>query len=426
MTPNESNAGDGTDASGRPEGVSSKQDEPQGSASGTQRPGRSIRLLGGLLLAASVAPTLLAIAATTGIGLEQNVPGQLAFGCAIVVVILPALGLAAALGSRAIAYGVSLALVSIAVVWALPSYFPERREHATETGFTYLSRGFGEGTQTRAVEFGRSLLGFFGPEPRPILRAERTDADARRGISAAIEVDKAEEVENRGATWIPYEGDGQTIIIPAHVDGPDFGEDLRFVFDTGATLTTISSNVLKVLDVHIPDDAPEVMLRTAAGEMKARLVLVDAIWLQQEVVEWVTVAVCEHCANDRADGLLGLNFSSHFRVSIDHEAGELEWVPRHGRRNRRLDIQPWLEMNSVLRRWDDGRLELEIRVENNAARGIKSSVLEVSCSDEQFTIHLDPIPGKGGVTQLASLPWGARCEAFEVVPVAAAWETDRF
>ncbi len=393
--------------------------------SGGSSGSRAFRAFSAVLLVACIPLVVLALAAMTGVGLQQNIPGQLALLGAIAVVILPALGLAAALGGRAIAYAISLAAVSYVVVASLPHYFPGQRDASVRAGASYFGRSFGEAGERGAVNLTTALLRVFGTERAPTLRAERAGDDARDPIETA-EVGGDEDAPAANATWIPYEADGESIVIPAHVDGPDFGEELRFVFDTGATLTTISADVLDLLDVRIPEDAPEVTLRTAAGEMQARLVLVDAIWLQREVVEWVTVAVCEHCASGVADGLLGLNVSSHYRVSIDHEAGELEWVPRRGRRNRRLDIQPWLDMNSVLRRWDDGRMELEVRVGNRARRAIRRSVLEVSCSNEKFTVHLDPIPAKGAVTQTASLPWGVRCEAFEVVPVAAAWETDRF
>ena len=215
-------------------------------------------------------------------------------------------------------------------------------------------------------------------------------------------------------------------MIPVHIDGPEFGQQLQFIFDTGATLTTLTRDALDALDIQLDDGAPTILLRTAAGEMEARFALVDAVWLDEEVVEWVTVAVCESCASPTTAGLLGLNVSSHFRVSIDHESEQLEFVPRRGRRNRKLDIQPWLDLSSVLRRWDDGRLELTIEVENRSRQGIRSSVLEVKCSEESFTIRLDPIPAFGSVSQVASLPRNSPCENFEIRPLAASWETDRF
>jgi len=381
--------------------------------------------IGGLALVLSGPPVLLAVCAMTGLGLDQNLSSQMATLGALFVVVLPAVGLASALGGHAIAHALALVGISLAILVAFPSYFPERRQSATQAGLEYFSRPLGTARQARVVKFGLAMLETLGPEPIGTIRAQRSKATPGRVEETSPAETERGEVE-RQATWIPYQGDGETIVVPAHIDGPDFGEELRFIFDTGATLTTISKDVLELLDIEIPADAPEIRLHTAAGEMQAKLVLVDAIWLDEQVVEWITIAVCEHCSSGEADGLLGLNVSSHFRVSIDHDTRGIEFVPRPGRRNRRLDIQPWLEFNSVLRRWDDERVEITIDANNRAHRGIKSTVLEVKCSDEHFTIHLDPIAAKKSITQRASLPWGTRCETFELTPLAAAWETNRF
>ncbi|MBW2723040.1 MAG: retropepsin-like domain-containing protein [Deltaproteobacteria bacterium] len=398
-------------------------------------------LLGTALLVIAVPLVLLSSGTVIGLGLDQNLPGPTALLGALCAVILPAFGFATLFGSGSLAHGLAFCAWSALILTAFPSYFPERRELATRIGLEYLSMSFGDPTRAIVVDSGMEMLSLFGPEPVRTIRAEQRtqDTDKNRDRVRARVKDQDQDqasiattehtddfAADRRQTWIPYRGDGQTIVIPVHVDGPDFGEELQFIFDTGATLTTLSRDTLELLDIPIDDAAPLIMLRTAAGEVEARLALLDAVWLEEESVEWVTVAVCEACASGTVDGLLGLNVSSHFRVSIDHEAEEIELIPRPGRRNRRLDIQPWLEINSVLRRWDDGRLEVTVNVKNRAQQGIQSSVLEVRCSDESFTIRLDPIPAFGSVSQPASLPWGNRCENFEIHPVAATWVTDRF
>jgi len=373
---------------------------------------------------------VLAFSTIVGLGLDQNLPSQIAILGAACVIALPVLGLASMLGGSGVAQAASLGIWSLAILTALPGYFPERREDAARIGIHFFTSAFEAPSQTKAVDAGLAILTLLGPEPPPTLRAERVVEDAP---SPKLDVaphnrandSNARPERNQETTWIPYHGEGQSIVISAHTDGPNFGDELNFVFDTGATLTTLSQNALRALDIRVPADAPIVTLRTAAGEIEAKLVLVDAIWLDEELVEWVTVAVCEYCANDTTDGLLGLNVSSHYRVSIDHESEEIEFAPRPGRRNRRLDIQPWLELDSVLRRWDDGRLELTVDAKNRARQGIKSSVLEITCGDESFTLRLDPIPAFGSMSQPASLPWGSECDQFQIETVAAAWDLDR-
>lgn len=392
------------------------------------------RLLGRALLVIAVPLLLLASSTVTGLGLDQNLPDQAALLGALCAVILPAFGFATVFGNGALAHGLAFCAWSILILTAFPSYFPERRESATRIGLEYFSMSFGESsfgesTRTLVINSGMGMLSLWGAESVRIIRAERqaeANHEDKDELSVEELADSVDGATERRPTWIPYKGEGRTIVIPAHVDGPEFGEELQFVFDTGATLTTVNRDTLELLGIPIDDDAPQITLRTAAGEVEARLALIDAVWLDEELVEWVTVAVCEPCANETVHGLLGLNVSSHFRVSIDHETEEIELVARPGRRNRQLDIQPWLEINSVLRRWGDGRLELSLDVRNRARQGIRSSVLEVRCSDENFTIRLDPIPAHGSLSQSASLPWGNRCESFEIHPLAATWVTDRF
>jgi len=80
----------------------------------------------------------------------------------------------------------------------------------------------------------------------------------------------------------------------------------------------------------------------------------------------------------------------------------------------------------VLSRWDDGRVEVNITIENLAPREISSTVLEFTCTEERFTVRLDPIPANDSITVPTSLPWGSRCEEFEIHPIAASWKIDRF
>ncbi len=406
--------------------ASQSGNEPDLSAE--EEPSRGRALLGWGLLALALPLALLTLSTLTGLGLDQNLPSRTALVAAILALALPTLGLAGVLGGTLHAHGLALWSWCLLVMLAFPGYFPQRREPVTRIGLEYFSTPLGEAPRERTLEIGLGALSLFGPEaPRPLAAEPLTSTDtASEPPGDGAETDGGASGADRQSTRIPYLGEGQSIIIAAHVDGPDFGEPLQFVFDTGATLTTMTREALEHLDVPIEAEGPRVLLRTAGGEMDAHLVLLDAVWLENEAVEWVTVAICEACASATTDGLLGLNVSSHFRVSIDHEADEIELVPHGGRRNRRLDIQPWLELDSLLRRWDDGRLELTLDVTNRARHGIRSSVFEVKCRDESFSVRLGPIPAFGNTSQQVSLPRGSQCERFEIQPLAASWNSDRF
>jgi len=319
-------------------------------------------------------------------------------------------------------------------------YFPGQRADMTRDGLRFMTSPLERVDSEILVEKGLDLLALLGPEPPPLARAERVEpagSPDAHGTAALTPFarDPAKEpnagenprpTSRPATTSIPYLGDGNSMRIGIHADGGEFGEEFNMIFDTGATLTTLNRSSLELLDVALPPDAPTIVLHTAAGEMEAPLALLDAVWLDGEVVEWVTVAVCEDCAESGAAGLLGLNVSSHFRVSIDHEEERIELTPRPGRRNRRIDIQPWLDLRATIRRWVDGRVEVEIEVENRSRRQIRSALVEVKCIEERFTVTLDSIPAHETATTNAALPWGSDCAEFEVRPLSARWDLDRF
>jgi energy-coupling factor transporter transmembrane protein EcfT len=393
-----------------------------------------------LCLVSTLPPLAVAFAAMIGLGLAQNVLPTLALLVGFVLTLLPALGLGVMLGNSSIMRIFALWVWALVLLVTLPTYFPGQRDDMTRNGLRFMTSSLERVDSEIIVEKGLELLALLGSEPPPPARAEKV---ASGGVSAKQDTSPltpfarppAEEpntqeipgpISRPTTTTIPYLGEGNSMRIGIHADGGEFGEEFKMIFDTGATLTTLNRRSLELLDVHIPPDAPTIVLHTAAGEMEASLALLDAIWLGGEVVEWVTVAVCEDCAEGGAAGLLGLNVSSHFRVSIDHEEGKIELTPRPGRRNRRLDIQPWLDLQATIRRWVDGRVEVEIEVENRSRREIRSALVEVKCIEERFTVTLESIPAHQTATTNAALPWGSDCAEFEVRPLSARWNLDRF
>ncbi len=393
-----------------------------------------------LCLVSTLPPLAVAVAAMTGLGLAQNVIPTLALLVGFVLTLLPALGLGALLGSSPIMRIFALWVWALAMLVSLPMYFPGQRDDMTRNGLRFMTSSLERVDSEILVEKGLELLALLGPEPPAPARARRVEpagASANQVTSAPTPFAPAPAEEPNtqegprptprpATTTIPYLGEGNSMRIGIHADGGEFGEEFNMIFDTGATLTTLNRRSLELLDIPVPPDAPTIVLHTAAGEMEAALALLDAIWLDGEVVEWVTVAICEDCAEGDAAGLLGLNVSSHFRVSIDHEEEEIELTPRPGRRNRRLDIQPWLDLRATIRRWADGRVEVEIEVENRSRRAIRSTLIEVKCSEERFTVTLEAIPAHETATTNAALAWGSDCAEFEVRPLSARWDLDRF
>jgi len=397
-----------------------------------------------LLLAGAALPLLLAVAALTGIGLLQNLSALQSLLVAAALALLPALGLASLLGAGTAAHAWSIWGWSLAVLLILPAYHPGERESATTEGLLLMAAPLGESAALAIAETGRSAIGWLGREvPRPQAAIPLED-ERELLMSEPVEMQPppspetiedeppevlAEQHEPRREPLplaIPYEGDATSLRIPVAVDGPEYGEELTMIFDTGATLTTLNRHTLDLLEIPVPSDAPRIQLNTAAGEIEAELVLVEGVWLGNEVVEWVTIAVCEPCARDGVAGLLGLNVSGQFRVSIDHDAQVIELRPRTGRTNRKIDVGPWLGLRSQLTQWSDGRIEVDIEASNRARQEIRSAVLEIECADERFAVRLYGIPAETSIHESASLARGSDCSRYHIRTFAADWLLDRF
>ena len=155
------------------------------------------------------------------------------------------------------------------------------------------------------------------------------------------------------------------------------------VFDTGATLTTVSPKLLDELEIDVPDDAPTITLQTANGTRQSPLLLLDRLWLGGFAVEGVSVSVCDNCGD--LNGLIGLNVSSMFRVEVDQQNRELTFHPRDG--DRHLDITHWLKLGLTR-----GRGGLSVTATNRSPRTVTGAVFEGDCGDGVATARLDPIP----------------------------------
>lgn len=263
------------------------------------RPGRLSRLA---WIVAALPPLLLAVGTITGVGLLRGAPASLALAGGIALAGLPALGIAAGLGGRAPSPAVASWAWSLVLLAALPLYFPGERSEATREGLAWLASFAGPERADRLSALGVELVEQLGDDPEPLPLAPPFDEEiarawsepAREAEGALVRLEEDAEAPEPLAprvARIDYEGDGRSMRVGVVIDGPAFGEQLALIFDTGATFTTLNREALRLIGVPVPRDAPWVTLRTANGNVEAPLVLVDAVWLGEEVVEWVTIAV---------------------------------------------------------------------------------------------------------------------------------------
>lgn len=409
--------------------MTSRAEEPE-TEDDTEPPPR--RFAGFLLLASSLPIVALAVSVLTGLGLVRNLASLPAVVGGLALIVLPVLGLRVLVSGSSrwpAAIGGSAWLWSLVILLSMPFYFPGERAEAGRVGVRYLASALGENARGPVAAVADQMLRLLGSEPESLPKAAPLSlAEAEAEAEAAVRTRREERVHSAsaGEVVVSYEGDGQIMRIPVFLDGPRYGDEFSMIFDTGATYTTLNREALELLEVEVPADAPMAVLRTANGEIEAPLVLLDAAWLGDAAVEWVTVAVCDPCAADDVFGLLGLNVSGQFQIALDHEARAIRLTAPEGTAERRLDVAQWVRLSSRIRRWRDGRVEVEVILDNSAHVEISEATALVTCVTERFEVPLEAIPAHDTKSSRMSLPRETDCSEYTLELASAKWRLDRF
>jgi clan AA aspartic protease (TIGR02281 family) len=136
--------------------------------------------------------------------------------------------------------------------------------------------------------------------------------------------------------------EGAAILVDVELEGPAGTTPSRYLFDTGASYTTITSETAQTLGIEIPKDAPTLEFNTARGLGQSRMVYLPRLRLGDVELDGLLVSVCDSCATTQAGGLLGLNVIREFHVGMDYQGRQMELLPRvsASRPNRAYDVQP--------------------------------------------------------------------------------------
>ena len=155
-----------------------------------------------------------------------------------------------------------------------------------------------------------------------------------------------DEVDVSKAISVPFAEKGTAILMDVTLRGPDAELTLPYLFDTGASYTTISSKTAKALGVQVPDDAPTLTFNTASGPRESRMVHLPALRMGRVEIPGLLVSVCDPCVNERNEGLLGLNVMREFFVQMDYKNQRMQLLPRASETapNRAYDIEPLVEL----------------------------------------------------------------------------------
>lgn len=383
------------------------------------------------MLITALVPVGFALCALLGIGLERNLPSQGALLGALLLTLLPMLGLASPIrrGPSPAVLGFAGWCWSALLLLALPMYFPGELSGSVHAGVSWVTAPAGEDVATGFADSCASIVMFVVPTDAAPPTADElavVDEEPREPrsepIKEAVPVgDINEDGGPTGRVVLPYEGGGRSMRVPVTFQGSRGPVSHTMLFDTGATLTTLSRDALAGVGLGVPPDAPVVTLQTANGQVEAPLVLVEGVSLGAETVDWTTVALCDLCAEGGVTGLLGLNVTGLFQVALDHEEREIDMTLRSRVVDRFADVVHWVELDSTAKVWTDGRIEVEVTAENRARAGVEALSIEVACSSRSFAVDLDSVPANASRTTQVSLPRGTDCREYRVMLRQGRW-----
>lgn len=371
---------------------------------------------------------LLAFVLFVGLGVLRQAPAVLAIATAGLAVLLPVLGLGSLGRDGTTGRALALPLVGAFLLSTFEVYLPGERAAALAAGLGTVLAGAGlPPAPGLAQGIDRALPSLpAGRTPAPPALPAQPEAQAAPSLSETRAAPRRPPSDTGAADHVvlPYEGQGRSLRIPVAVEARETLE-VSMIFDTGATFSTLDPATLQRLGIAVPVDAPTLRVQTAGGERETALVLLDRVWVGGFAVDGVTVGVCEPCSDQESVGLLGLNVSRNFLVTVDQARQELVVTPRpNAQADDTANIQPWVELVATATRYPDGRVEVETELFNDAPRGLASAEVTVDCG-ETWTVPVGPVGPAGSRVTTASLPLGQVCEqGYAVRLTHALWARD--
>ena len=142
---------------------------------------------------------------------------------------------------------------------------------------------------------------------------------------------------------------------------------------------------------------------TAAGTVRRHLTVIEGASLNGAAVDrGLAVAVCDPCAQGDVVGLLGLNFSRHFLVTVDHDGGAIVLKSRPRPIGRVHDIRHFVELKHAKGLWRGPLLRVSMVVHNRSARSLRKVrvAAEVGSGAKKGLIEktIEEVPARGQVS----------------------------
>jgi predicted aspartyl protease len=166
-----------------------------------------------------------------------------------------------------------------------------------------------------------------GPENAAFLRCYQETTNEKIRTAANIPAERV-VLDDASARHITVRGQlaGGALLVPVRINGT---ADARLLVDTGSTWTLLSPKLASQLELPIGVQTRRSVLVLAGGrEIAVPRVRVASVKLGSATVENLYIGVYEVFPNlPEIQGVVGMDFLRHFRVSIDQEQPQLVLSP---------------------------------------------------------------------------------------------------
>lgn len=248
-----------------------------------------------------------------------------------------------------------------------------------------------------------------------------------KSAGASVVIETGEQVDfdavsGQAGFQLKFQRGGNGIFVPAVVNG----KKVYFLFDTGATTTTLNAKIARRAGAFPEGDAPVAILSTANGNIKAKYGVIKNLKLGGRSHFKVSYALCVACPSGKFKGkpiagLLGMNVIGRYRASIDDEKGVVDLVPLKSAANRVRDIRLFLEVQPVGGSQGRHAIKIKVLVRNRGKIPVKNIKIKLHCQDQKVGKKtISKINGRSKKNITISVP-SARCGMPRVELTHAKW-----
>ncbi len=124
-------------------------------------------------------------------------------------------------------------------------------------------------------------------------------------------------------TTIHFNPDSFGIVFPTILTGPEGTKKIQMLIDTGATMCIIPFEIAIALGYNPSVSKEYTDITTASGSATMPLIKIEKLSLMGKEIQNVKTLCHDLPPASRVDGLLGLSYLKHFKLTIDFPKGIL-------------------------------------------------------------------------------------------------------